>query len=285
MNFTSHVIRIATCAGLVAGLAAGAICHAADSPGTAAKLDRLIQVSGIAYSVQQLPANIVTGFDDQELSKDIQGALHEAAILAFRPEPIIAKVRKTMADALSARQLDETLVWFESPLGRRITDLENAAFDPAANDRILAYAKKLKERPAARHRTDLVTKIATATQSDELNAMLVETTYLATALGINAAQAPEDRMSVEAVRKRVKSVAPDLRKQSDQSLLLTMLYSYEPLSDKELESYLKFLKTRAGAVYSKSSTAGMREVLLEQMGNFMQAIPKAITNQKDRVST
>ena len=235
--------------------------------------------------MQQLPANIASGFDDQDLGKEVQGALREAAIVAFRPDPIIAKVRTTMAAALTARQIDETLAWFDSPLGRRITDLENAAFDAAANDRILAYAKKLKERPATRHRTDLVTKIATATRSDELNAMIVETTYLASALGINAAQAPDDRISVDALRKRVKAVTPDLRKQSDQSLILTMLFSYEALTDKELESYLKFLTTRAGATYSKSSAAGMREVLLEQMGNFMQAIPKAITNQKGRVST
>jgi hypothetical protein len=285
MNYESHAIRILGCAALMAGVAAGAISHAADPAGATAKLDRLIEVSGIAYSVRQLPGNIAAGFDDQELSKDMQGALHEAAILAFRPEPIIAKVRTTMAAALSGRQLDETLVWFDSPLGRRITDLENAAFGAEANDRILAYAKKLKERPAARHRTDLVTKIATATRSDELNAMIVETTYLATALGINAAQAPDDRLSVDTLRRRVKTVAADLRKQSDQSLMLTMLYSYETLSDKELESYLKFLTSRAGAAYSKSSAAGMREVLLEQMGHFTQAIPKAISNQKDRVST
>lgn len=285
MTYASRVMRFVRGGALIACLATIAFSHASQPVGATVKLDRLIEISGIAYSVQQLPANIASGFDDQDLGKDVQGALHEAAILAFRPDPIIAKVRATMAAALDARQIDETLTWFESPLGRRITDMENAAFDPAANDRILAYAKRLKERPAARHRTELVTKIAAATQSDELNAMIVETTYLASALGINAAQAPEDRITVEALRKRVKAVAPDLRKQSDQSLMLTMLFSYQALSDKELESYLRFLTSRAGAAYSKSSAAGMREVLLEQMGSFMQAIPKAITNQKGRVST
>lgn len=287
MTHESHAMRILRCAGLVACLAAGANTHAAAPLGTAAKIDRLIEVSGIAYSARQMPPSIAGGFDEPQsgLSDEVRGALHEAAILSFRPEPVIEKVRKALATALTARQLDETLAWFDGPLGRHITDLENSASEPGANDRIVAFAKTLKAHPPAKHRAELIAKINTVTQSGDINAMILETTYLASALGINAAQPAENRMSVEAVRRRIKSATPELRKQSDESLTMTMLYAYQPLSDKELEAYLKFLTSPGGAAYSKGSAAGMREAMLEQMGHFMQAIPKAIANQKDRVNT
>lgn len=287
MTHRIHAMRILRHAGLAACLAAAALSYAAAPLGTAAKIDRLIEVSGIAYSARQLPPSIAGGFDDPQdgMSDDVRGALREAAILSFRPEPIIEKTRKALAAALSARQLDETLAWFDGPLGHRITDLENASSEPSANDRILAYGKKLKEHPPAKRRVELITKIAAATKSDELNAMLMETTFLASALGVNAAQPEEDRAPVDAVRQRIKSIEPDLRKQADENLILTMLYTYESLTNKELETYLKFLRTSGGAAYSRSSAAGMREALLEQMNHFMQAIPKALANQKGRVST
>jgi hypothetical protein len=272
--------------GLVACIAASAFSYAA-STGAAGKIDRLIEVSGIAYAARQLPPSIASGFDDPQagLGDDVRAALREAAILSFRPDPIIEKTRKALTAALNARQLDDSLAWFDSPLGRRITDLENSASEPASNDRIIAYAKMLKEKPAAKHRAELIAKINEATQSGEINAMIWENTYLASALGINAAQPEENRMPAEAVRRRVKSTAPELRKESDENLTLTMLYTYQSLTDKELEAYLKFLKSSGGAAYSKASATGMREAMLEQMARFMQAIPKAIANQKGRVST
>lgn len=287
MSYASHVMRILRCIGLIAGFAIGALSHAADSRTTDARIDRLIEVSGIANSARQLPPSIAGGFDDPQagLPDEVRAALREAALLSFKADPIIERVRKALAATLTGRRLDETLAWFDSPLGRRITDLENAASDPAANERIVAYAKTVKEHPPTKQRSVLIEKINVATESGELNAMILETSYLASALGINAALPAENRQSVEAVRRRVKAADADLRAQSDNAMTMTMLYTYQSLSDKELQSYLAFLKTPGGAAYSRASALGVRETMLEQMGHFMQAIPKAIAGQKDRVNT
>jgi hypothetical protein len=57
------------------------------------------------------------------------------------------------------------------------------------------------------------------------------------------------------------------------------------LPDRELESYLKFLKSPSGAAYSHSGTEAFREAMLEAIGRFMLEIPKALAKHKGMADT
>ncbi|HKA40162.1 MAG TPA: hypothetical protein VKD25_10350 [Burkholderiales bacterium] len=276
---SSILRRIASCA---VCLFVATASHAASSPKTAAKVDRLLDAAGIAHSVRQLLPSMMASFDDpsQKLPTNVRYALREATEQAFQPEPMIARVRTRMGAALTERQLDDTLAWLDSPLGRRITALENESAEPAALPKILAYARELEKRPLSQPRAGLLREMDAATGASEVNSLMTEAGILAVALGMNAAQPVEQQVPADALRENVKASMPQLRQQVTEMVVLGMSYTYRSLSDQELGSYLKFLKSPSGAAYSKAAVAGMNEAILEANARFMQLIPKAIIKHK-----
>jgi hypothetical protein len=291
MSFTpvyrGHLTRIVVGVLLIAWLLADHVSHAASSPETAEKVNRLIDVSGLRHTARQVLPGMAGSFDDpsQKIPGNVRAALRDAAAQAFQPDPMIERIRARLGATLTARQLDETLAWLDSPLGRRITAMENEAAEPAAVPRIQGYARELERRPPGKRRADLIRELNLATGAGEFNALMMEATLLATALGLNAAQPVQQQLPSDVMRQRVRSSLPQLREQTDQVVILAMFYTYRPLSDQELGSYLKFLKSPSGAAYSKGAIAGFGDAMLEANGRFMQAIPKAVAKHKGMTGT
>jgi hypothetical protein len=114
---------------------------------------------------------------------------------------------------------------------------------------------------------------------------MTEAGILAVALGMNAAQPVQQQLPPEALRQNVKATMPQMRQQIGEVVKQSMSYTYRPLSDRELEAYLKFLKSPSGAAYSKAAVAGMTDAMLDASGRFMQLIPKALTKHKGTTGT
>jgi hypothetical protein len=268
---------------LLALLLPGAWAHAA-STDAAARVNRLMEASGINHAVNQVLPGILGGFDDaqqqqQPMPLQVRAAMRDAATQGFQTAPMLEKVRAKLGE-LNEKQFDDTLRWLDTPLGRRITELENSANEPAAMQKIEAYAQERQKQPAPRSRMRLIQDLNRVTGAQEMSNNIMEAIMLATALGMNAAQPREQQTSPEALRKEIKSSMPDIQKQTEQFVTSSMLYTYRPLTDKELEAYLQFSRSASGTAYNKSATAGMSDALLEAIGRFMTAIPKAMERTK-----
>jgi hypothetical protein len=279
--------RILGSAFLAACFLAAPLAHAAAAPDAGAKANRLMEASGMAHSIRQIQPTMTGSFDQPQegLPDDIRIALRQAASLGFQPDPMIEKVRARLGALLTGRHLDNTLAWLESPVGHRITDLENASAEPAAASQIESYARELEKHAPSKRRVDLITQLMAATGSTEFSATMLESAFLATALGINAAQPAEQRSPVELVRQRIASVLPKMQKENERALAVSMHYTYRTLSDQELEAYLKFLKSASGTAYTKDALMAVREAMNEALARYMQEIPKALVRQAHSIGT
>lgn len=256
--------------------------HGASVNGVA-KINRLMEASGINHSVKQVLPGMLGSFDEAQQQEPVpmhvRAAMRDAATQGFQTGPMLEKVRAKLS-ALSDKQIDDTLSWLDTPLGRRITELENAANDADSMPKIQAYAAELEKRPAPAARMRLIRELNRVTGAQEMMNNIMEAVLLATALGVNAAQPKAQQSPPEALRKQIKSSMPELQKQTAQFVNATLLYTYRSLADKELESYIEFSRSASGAAYNKSATAGMSDALLEAIGRFMTAIPKAMERTK-----
>lgn len=270
---------------LIGWTLAGHVSHAASDPAADAKVGRLLEASGMAHSVRQVLPGMVQGINTPQpgVPANVRGALRDAAMQAFQPGPMMEKVRVRMGAALTDRQIGDTLSWLDSPLGSRITAAENEAAEPAALGRMEAYAKELERQPPSKQRVNLIGELNRVTGSGELTASMLEAAVLASALGVNAAQPAQQRVPGDVLQKQVKASLPQLRKQAEQMVTLGLHYSYRAFTDKDIQSYLNFLKSPSGVAYSKAAVAAFREAMLDAMGRFMQAIPKALDKHKGAI--
>ena len=254
---------------------------------TAARIDRLLDAAGIAHSIRQILPNMLSGInaEQQGLPPSLHAAIVEAATQAFQPAPMLDTTRSRLSANLGGKELDDTLAWLDSPLGRRITALENTAAEPAAVDAMGTYVKELEQRPPAKSRVGLIVELNALTGAAEMTATIIEGIALATVLGINAALPAEKRPPLEALRKQLAVAMPNTREQAAQMVTIYGLYAYRALSDEDLAAYVRFVKSPSGAAYAKAALVAFNDSMLEALGRFMQALPKAIDKHKGALGT
>ena len=143
--------------------------HGASVDGVA-KINRLMEASGINHSVKQVLPGMLGSFDEAQQQEPVpmhvRAAMRDAATQGFQTGPMLEKVR--------AKQIDDTLSWLDTPLGRRITELENAANDADSMPKIQAYAAELEKRPAPAVRMRLIRELNRVTGAQEMMNNIME---------------------------------------------------------------------------------------------------------------
>jgi hypothetical protein len=145
--------------------------------------------------------------------------------------------------------------------------------------------KELEQRPPAKNRLDLVVELNRLTGAVDMTATMIEGIALATVLGINASMPAEQRAPLEVLRKQLAAAMPNTREQSARMVIVYALYAYRSLPDEDLAAYVAFVKSPSGTAYSKASLEAFNASMLDALGRFMQALPKAIEKHKGALGT
>lgn len=251
------------------------------NPGAAghdARVDLLMERSGMLHTLRQVRPGVLSGMREGrgDLPTAVSRAMVQSAERAFQPDRMIAEVRAHLAANLAADDVTAVLEWLDTPLGRHVTQLENAAATPEAQARLQAYAHALREDPPTPERLSLCQRLDQVTHASELMRQLVEAAMLAGAAGANAAQPVERQVPPEVLRRMLQQQFGTQLGQVQQLVVLTQLFTYDALSDAELRQYLDFLQAPAGTRYLDESGAALRQSIIDALGRFMQYLPVAI---------
>jgi hypothetical protein len=174
--------------------------------------------------------------------------LTKAAHHSFAPDLLLASVRAELAGRLSAAACQDFYQFLDSPLGKRVIELEKAVASPQAQQVIIRNASKLRNGLSDR-RTDLFKRLITASGGVDAQLTVATATFKGMAHGMKAAG-----LATMASDKQVNAVLEQFnaeqRKMISRYLRPQLAYTYQNLSDEELEAYVHALETDAGrAVY------------------------------------
>lgn len=243
-----------------------------------ARVDLLMERSGMLHTLRQVRPGVLSGMREGqgELPSSVSRAMVQSAERAFQPERMIAEVRAHLAANLAGDEVTAALEWLDTPLGRQVTRLENAAATPETQARLQAYAHGLRDDPPTPERLSLCQRLDQVTHASELMGQLLEAAMLAGAAGVNAAQPVERQVPPEVLRRMLQQQFGAQLGQVQELVVLTQLFTYDALSDAELQQYLDFLQAPAGTRYMDESGAALRQSIIDALGRFMQYLPAAI---------
>lgn len=160
------------------------------------------------------------------------GKLFEAHARAIAPE---------LTDAEWSGMMD----YFSEGLGRRVTDMENAAQAPEA------YAQKQAEAPALVERLKEENPRRLEQIDEMMRVMSTEEEALAHTMNmsfamivglVSAGQAPA-RMGERQILEMLQAQAPEMRKNIRKGAIENNAYTYRDLTNAELDAYIAFLKS------------------------------------------
>jgi hypothetical protein len=222
-------------------------------------IDELMKRSGIIVVLNSVPSVFVAALDTDmtrsRLSPATAASIRRALFAAYRPDRLLATVKRELEQAIPDTERVEAMAWFDSPLGRRINDVERQAAS-AVEPRSSAGNPDL---PPAR--LALIERYVKATESDEAGELLV---YSAgTALSVGIASATGQRIDWDQWRRNVEASRAEVVRGIHLTGVRVYARLYGSLSDDELARFVDFLESSAGRSLTHEMLRALRQALLE----------------------
>jgi hypothetical protein len=247
--------------------------------------------SGIDKQVRQLPllirASVVQALEQddriKEMPRHTKLAISGSVQQAFSPERFKQTIIKEVKSSMTVKDLDTVLKWLDSPLGKKLTRLEEAASTPETLSEVKKFATRLKQSPPAATRLNILRKLDAAVKATETNVEIAMNTQLAVAFAVVKSLPEEQQGSFEDIAAQLKKNRPQIEAVMKSQTLIFSLYTYQSLSDGELEAYIRFATSPAGVKYHGATISGFKKALLDGSINWGKSIAN-ILNQSARQS-
>lgn len=198
--------------------------------------------------------------------------IQRVVLSEFNADTLQRGVEEHLERAHDPRHAETVLEWLRSPLGRRISKLDIAAARPEGMRAMQAYAEALAADPAPATRVALVTKLDAATGITDFTVEATLASAVATAIGINGAQPSAHRVDENQLRAAVEAQRDVLRPEIQKVTMVSMLCSYQSLSDEDLASYVGFSESAPGRWYHDVVKRALLSALTDASSRVGQAI-------------
>lgn len=257
------------------------------------RIQALYVKSGMDKQIKQLPLLIQTSVD-QALEEDdrinqmprnvklaISSSVQESFVLDHFKEIIIKEVKET----LTPKDLDTVMAWLESPIGKKCTAFEEAASSPEVLPEIQKFASQLEKSPPEPERIDILKRLDAAVKSTETNVEIAMNTQLAVAVAIVASLPLEQQAPMDDIVAELEKTRPQIETIMRSQTLLFALYTYQDLTNAELEKYIAFAISPSGTKYHVSTISGFKKALLDGSFKWGESIAKILEQLKTQSET
>ena len=242
----------------------------------------LLEKSGIVHQVIALPAVMASGIDlarqqGTAINEKFAKAWRDVTPVAYRAEIILHAMDQGLQKLLTAEDKKQLLAYYNSPLGKRTSELEKAASDPRIQTEIAAFAQK----PAAfADRVALYKQLDEAVGGTETQVAMLTNMSLAIQVGMFTASQGPGKVNVDALKAELEKNRPALAKQLEGQIVASFAYIYRSLSKEEINAYLKVIKSPAGQKFNRGGAKILSDAMTTQAKELGQLLFKALQTGK-----
>lgn len=219
-----------------------AIPHAFATSLQTAEVDNLLLYSGILEQYGDIQDDVRAGLlDNREsfpmLSDEDFKYLVSRVLTVFDPEEVLEGIRKEVLDSLSTMDITLLMQWYQSDLGKKITALEVEASTRESHRKMTALKElqlKKKERVAFAEKFDDLLNLS----DFSMEYYRVQQNALINAL-IEIMGEPE-QVNIQNYKDYASGQEPEVRKQAEEMVTVSVVFTYRRLTDSELEEYYNF---------------------------------------------
>jgi len=177
------------------------------------------------------------------LEPQVNSALSKAFSQSFGSASIRKEVVAVIQAHYDAKQGEAYLQRLQSPLSKKIADLERRTNDPDNRDDFIAFAQALKSKPAPTKRIQQIERLDKATRITDFGVDMQAALFKAVFTAINPVMDEEMRVGDSEMEKMVKEVRQSFNDAYKEGTQASYLYTFRNLSDQELEEYIKMCES------------------------------------------
>lgn len=220
-------------------------------------LEPLVNASGLAFQVRQIPALIQASLLHAEtewgdVAPEARAAMTLAVNWAFSAERLLEDVRENMQSAIDETTAQASLRWLTSPAGQRITRAEEKASTPKAQK---AMAEEAETMERASERGELLSRLMHAVEAPKHQLDFIFQVQRAIMLGLD----PRNLSAAEQMENQYRKNRSILEAMMEEQILSSFFYTYRGVEADDIEPYIAFSLSREGQAYHE---AAMRALTL-----------------------
>ena len=227
------------------------------------KIARLLNLAGAEEQISGLADSVIAGLEQAQQSAQGVDAERGEVMLhvakeSFLPEVIYQQVFEAVSVALQDDQLETLLLWYQSPLGKRITEMEVEAASPASGQAMMQNATALLSNQPMMEKAAQFDALLHLT---DYNMALQKRMLIAAQTQVRKLHNPDqpvDTSDVEAFFEQRRAL---LTEQTRKTVMLSFAHTYRELEADKLESYLDFLSTPSARQFNEAIKVGLGEGL------------------------
>lgn len=245
----------------------------------AASAESLLRKSGMWQQLADIGPQAEAGMQDMLAQGGVAPAEEEKARVtrvireAFAAARLRAVSVRVVASGTQAEHLPALRGWFDSPVGQAVTRIEEAA--SAANADPLAAmeqgARLLKAMPGERRA--LLEQLLEATDAAEGMVRIAIGTALAAHRGVMSVTPDAPGPSPAQLRAALEAQRPQMLKAYGALMLASFAQVYEPLASGDLQQYVAFIRSPAGAQFNEVAMDAMEAALLDAASEMGRRLP------------
>lgn len=210
------------------------------------------------------------------LEPKVNSALSKAFSHSFASSAVRKDVLALLQAHYNAKQAEGYLKQLQSPLSKKIAELERRTNDPANRDDFNSFAQALKSKPASPGRIKQIERLDKATRITDFGVDMQAAFFKAVFTAVNPVLEDEMRVGDSEMEKMVKEVRQSFSSAYKEGTQLSYLYTFRTLSDQELEAYIKLCESSdyrwgvqllGNAMISALNQAAERAALLMAQSN------------------
>jgi hypothetical protein len=249
-------------------------------------LQELFAKSGINHLTEQLPVIFQEGMDqasaqDPNLAKlpnDVLREIKDAAAAAYASQKMRNVMLKSMSGKLSDIEVRSVIQWLDSPVGIKSTELEKKSLAPEWIKEMARFEEEIQRKPPPAARLKLIGELDRATQATSASVEMFINTNMAIATAVILSLPAEARRPLPEIRKELEANRAAIEKTIQEQTQVSMLCTYHPLSDGEIQQYIDFANSPLGSKFNTVSIAAFQQALVEGGIDFGRAVAAVFEN-------
>ncbi len=213
-----------------------------------AVIHQIMRDAGIDEIVEQIPAMVAMGFDQQPMPPVNQRdylAFRDSLIRAFDPPTIRQDFSDYLRQQYDARQYAELLAMLKQPLVAKMTALELESQTPEAQQELMQFANVMMGQVSP-ERLALMQRLDKSLQATEISVDMQVMMARATMEGINTLVPAAQRIPAKQMEQMLEQMRAQAIYPTRQGTLVQFVYAYRPVTDAELQQYIQLNESPLG---------------------------------------
>ena len=244
----------------------------------AALVSALMHQSGMDAQIELIPQQVKAGIrDSARQGVPIDVVIQDKLVDAMDTRSLNQSVQHYMVEEMSRDEVQQVLSWLESPLGKRVVAMELTASQPDTMMKMFEVYKTEQARPG---RLERIQRIDEAVLSKERTKDLMVNIQVFFGMAMAAESGSMQRASYGQTRYNMEQAMAPMWGELEQVVTMMYLFTYQGLSDAELDQYIEFTESPVGRKYNQVLYEGLSDAFTHAGKSLRQSLKSACRSRQ-----